>query len=509
MASRRPPTRGSTGLIQSPRDDDEASEERTLIQALGDLLHVGAMASGSASLDLYIWKKKNSSDTEQILVPLTSSRDNPQNSLSLDQALARRFLKEREDLYLPQGLPDRTKSNETQGSIYLCRVGNPDTEPLGLLVSEHPNGEGYELESRRLLAGLARVCGDLMRAEDTRSGLEQDRAALSTALKIGKGLTSSLEIDEVMRESLGSLLDLTGAATGFFVLFSEDGGSIDSVVPVGCESQVVREALAQPEVKNLIDRVLTQGKILLVDSASAGGRLPAALSKALRVLPQKVLLVPLLKESSAIGLLKLDGYTRESLSSTQVRIVRLLSDLLVMALQNAGLHLDMARQAERDLLTGLYNRQGFILRSQAILKRAALQNESFSIALIDLDHFKRVNDTWGHGEGDKVLKEVSRCLEEVLHDGPLIGRWGGEEFIILFPKMIKKEAHSRLQKVGKLISQSVMAGEGDNAWPVTMSAGVTDQGSGQKSFEQLAEAVDRALYRAKENGRNRVEDADE
>lgn len=499
--------------MQKPRDeaapDEGAPDERTSIQALEDLLRAGALGSGSSSLDLYIWKKKNNADTEQILVPLASSRETTQESLELDLALARRFLKEREDLYLPQGLADRTRSKDKQGSIYLSRVGNPDTDALGLLVSEHPNHEGYELESRRLLAGLARVCGDLMQAEETRSGLVQDRAALSTALKIGKGLTASLEVDEVMRDSLGSLLDLTGAATGFFVLFSEADGSIGSVVPVGYEAKAVKEALAQPEVKKLVDRVLTKGEILLVDSISTGGRLPAALSKALRVLPQKVLLVPLLKESSAIGMLKLDGYTEESLSPTQVRIVRLLSDLLVMALQNAGLHLDMARQAERDLLTGLYNRQGFILRSEVILKRAALRDESYSIALIDLDHFKKVNDTWGHGEGDKVLKDVSRCLEEVLHDGPLIGRWGGEEFMILFPKTIKKEAHFLLQKVGKLISESVMAGKGDEAWPVTMSGGVTGQGSGQKTFEQLVEAVDRALYRAKENGRNRIEDADE
>ena len=100
--------------MQKPRDQ-EASDERTSIQALGDLLRAGALASGSSSLDLYIWKKKNNSDTEQILVPLASSRENPQESIVLDQALARRFLTEREDLYLPQGLTDRIRSKDKFG----------------------------------------------------------------------------------------------------------------------------------------------------------------------------------------------------------------------------------------------------------------------------------------------------------------------------------------------------------------------------------------------------------
>lgn len=173
--------------------------------------------------------------------------------------------------------------------------------------------------------------------------------------------------------------------------------------------------------------------------------------------------------------------------------------------------LDAARRkaeqlATTDPLTGIYNRRGLFGLAEQQLKLARRSGEPFSILMFDLDHFKRVNDTYGHAEGDRVLCDVAAAMRDVVRESDLFGRIGGEEFLVALPNTDLGTAADIAERIRGRIAERVRAGEARES--ITASGGIACLNEVYKSMEKLESAADAALYRAKRNGRNRVEIAD-
>ena len=158
--------------------------------------------------------------------------------------------------------------------------------------------------------------------------------------------------------------------------------------------------------------------------------------------------------------------------------------------------------ATTDSLTGLHNRRTITARMNEELARGARYGTPVSVLLCDIDHFKSVNDSFGHNAGDEVLRAVSRCFEEAVREVDLVGRWGGEEFLVVLPETGLAGA----EVLAGRIRDGVRALGPFPAGPerVTVSVGVTQYAIGA-DLEQVVRKADEALYRAKENGRDRVE----
>ncbi|HOO72266.1 MAG TPA: GGDEF domain-containing protein [Spirochaetota bacterium] len=162
-------------------------------------------------------------------------------------------------------------------------------------------------------------------------------------------------------------------------------------------------------------------------------------------------------------------------------------------------------QAEHDLLTGVLNRSAIIKVLVSTMVRS--QNSSVAAIMGDIDHFKRINDTYGHLVGDEVLKIVTGLIGDSLREGDALGRFGGEEFIIVLPGCTLAPALRVAERVRTLLcSTPVKSSAGEIT--VTMSLGVAVMQNGQEgNVEALLLRADQALYSAKEKGRNRVEHA--
>ncbi|KAF7600320.1 MAG: hypothetical protein CGU29_06355 [Candidatus Dactylopiibacterium carminicum] len=163
---------------------------------------------------------------------------------------------------------------------------------------------------------------------------------------------------------------------------------------------------------------------------------------------------------------------------------------------------ELLRLAQQDTLTGLSNRRHFRDLAESAIARATRYEEALSLLMLDIDHFKTINDRWGHGIGDEVLIQTVHICQTVLRATDLFARWGGEEFIALLP-------HTRLenaQQVANRLAQE-LAGTpvptSQGMLKVTLSGGVTQWQPGE-NLDQLVSRTDAALYRAKEAGRNRV-----
>ena len=169
------------------------------------------------------------------------------------------------------------------------------------------------------------------------------------------------------------------------------------------------------------------------------------------------------------------------------------------ALNNEEVAQTLRFRANRDPLTGLLNRAGFLDLAAGEIQRTHRMSGLISLILADLDHFKAVNDTYGHPAGDLVLQAFAAACNAEVRSTDLVGRFGGEEFIILLPGTGPDTAKA----IATRISRTLQATDTDSRHP-TVSYGIASAGTGTAPLESMIEAADAALYRAKSQGRNRV-----
>ena len=156
-----------------------------------------------------------------------------------------------------------------------------------------------------------------------------------------------------------------------------------------------------------------------------------------------------------------------------------------------------------DNLTGIYNRRAYELRIREEISRFQRYGQPFSLVLFDIDHFKKVNDQFGHQAGDKCLREIATRIRPSLRDSDFLARYGGEEFIIILPGTGEEDAHRVAEKIRSLIEKTRFVYQGAEV-PVTISLGVTQVQSSDQDSELPFRRVDAAMYQAKKEGRNRT-----
>jgi len=152
-----------------------------------------------------------------------------------------------------------------------------------------------------------------------------------------------------------------------------------------------------------------------------------------------------------------------------------------------------------DPLTGVYNRRYFDLRIHEEINRCVRYSTIFSISMIDIDHFKQINDTFGHQVGDAVLKEVVMLIKQNIRDTDIVARYGGEEFMVIYPCTPRSGVLTQVERLRTIIEAHKFA---DLEGQVTVSIGAADS-AGKSSPEQIIQEADSSLYAAKRNGRNR------
>ena len=174
---------------------------------------------------------------------------------------------------------------------------------------------------------------------------------------------------------------------------------------------------------------------------------------------------------------------------------------LVKKLSEAQIHLKQV--SITDELTGLRNRRYIFERLDEEFERARRSGHPLSLIMLDIDHFKKINDTHGHLFGDIVLQVVAARIKVSLRKHDLVGRAGGEEFLVICPESSLEDTLVVAERIRKVVNDEVIGNEVNDV-RVALSAGVTDLRDADKNFEKLFARADSALYKAKEQGRNRV-----
>jgi two-component system cell cycle response regulator len=161
--------------------------------------------------------------------------------------------------------------------------------------------------------------------------------------------------------------------------------------------------------------------------------------------------------------------------------------------------------AVTDQLTGLHNRRYMRAQLEQFVKRAGMGGSPVSVMMADVDHFKRVNDLYGHAAGDDVLREVGRRLRENVRPIDLACRYGGEEFVVIMPETSLPLARAAAERIRQIICQKPFEISGGDVLNVSISGGVSCSDPADADVTDLLKRADDALYRAKSAGRNRIE----
>ena len=214
--------------------------------------------------------------------------------------------------------------------------------------------------------------------------------------------------------------------------------------------------------------------------------------------------VPLLRGMEVTGVLILADDRRAAYTAYDSEIAFTFAGQAAIALENARLFGEVERLAVIDELTGVYNRRAFFDLSQREFQRASRYQNPLAAIMVDIDNFKGINDTLGHSAGDDVLSTVASRLQNAVRELDVLGRYGGEEFVILAPQTGLAEACTVAERLRLMVSKDPIVGPSGDI-EVTASFGVAAMEAGEVgNLSSLLDRADKALYRAKSEGKNCV-----
>jgi diguanylate cyclase (GGDEF)-like protein len=226
-----------------------------------------------------------------------------------------------------------------------------------------------------------------------------------------------------------------------------------------------------------------------------------------RVEPHALLLLPLVAGGETVGVVQFERDAPGHYTHRDMSRVRSLASQVAATIANMRMHRDIYNQAVTDGLTGLYNRRHVQTALIEERHRAVRYGHPLSVIMLDVDGFKSYNDTYGHPQGDLLLKMLADLLRENLRAVDTVGRYGGEEFIILMPETTKEEAAYTAERLRRSVADAVFPGFADDPGMVvfkTISLGVSTFPHDTDDAQTLVSLADQALYRAKRGGRNQV-----
>ena len=301
-------------------------------------------------------------------------------------------------------------------------------------------------------------------------------------------LSSRLELDKLSEEALNTLMYNLNADGGAIILEKEGELNILSSYGIKTPEEILES--------DMIWKVLKEEKRLLVDLPE-----DIILNAALvEFRPKHIMIEPILYKNIILGVIVLAG--SQQFTIEKQNNMELFGYGLALAFRNALTHDQLQRLAANDPLTGILNRRFGLERLKEEFGRSVRNNLPLGVLIFDIDHFKKINDTYGHLVGDKVLANLTRIVRLGLREGDILLRYGGEEFLAILPGASTTDCLQVAERIRHLVQDAEMQHQSQMI-KMTVSIGGTSFPEKEiGDVTELIETADKNLYRAKESGRN-------
>jgi len=368
----------------------------------------------------------------------------------------------------------------------------------GRVVSTRPDGGPSDYIGADVdITELKEAEESLARAKVHAERKAQEAETLRTA---GAIVASSLEIDRIMELVLQQALQVVPYDTASVQLWKDDVLEIVGGTGWGNLEEIIGTTFPIPG-NNPNTEVIMEKRPVRIGNV---GKIYEGFRHMPHPPTKSWMGIPLIAHADVIGLLALDSAREDFFTADHLRLATSFADHVAMALNNARLYEESRRLAMIDSLTDTSTRRAFFLQAERVFEHALRYERELSVWMMDIDHFKRVNDYYGHSRGDDVLRLLADATRATLRKTDIICRYGGEEFVVVLPETDRSRALTIAERLRTQVSGMQMPGIDQR---ITVSIGVSSLNhSADLRLEEVIERADKALYRAKDLGRNRTEE---
>jgi diguanylate cyclase (GGDEF)-like protein len=327
----------------------------------------------------------------------------------------------------------------------------------------------------------------------------QYKRIFTVLFQLTKQINEAVPLPTLLRSVSQAALDLVGADACSIMLLDEPRAELLCKASAGLPPE--EEARISFKVgEGVAGWVAEHGAPALIPDVGKDARFKTVEGQATKI--RSLVVVPLTTKEGVIGVISASSWQVDHFGTDHEELLTYLGTAIVKDIENARLY----RLSITDSLTKAFNRQYLYQRLPEEIERSRRYGDPLSVALFDIDLFKRFNDTFGHPAGDFVLKEVVRLAQSQIRDVDALVRYGGEEFLILLPNTPLEGAKIIAERFRKAVETAQFPWS-DRRLQVNVSIGVAQLGKDAPSDEALLKLADEGLYKAKNGGRNRVESA--
>ncbi|HNS10722.1 MAG TPA: diguanylate cyclase [Candidatus Ozemobacteraceae bacterium] len=376
-----------------------------------------------------------------------------------------------------------------------------------LLLTDKKNGAQFASGDFQLIQAIVGLASTSINnamlfenSETTKNELDHKVFNLMTLQQSSKVLSSTLDLNELINISIDMFLETVWANKGVLMLFSDERPELEVKAFKGMSKADVDALKKDPAEAWAMTTIEKEKKPIFAQEIS--GRSYQAYTTVNRELPFAVY-VPMLKEGELYGVVKVGAKINgQAFSENDLEFFATLASQAVIAFENARLY----SLAITDSITKLYVHRYFQMRLDEEVARSRRYNSTISLLMCDIDHFKPINDNYGHQQGDAILKEVSKILRKNVRNTDIAARYGGEEFAIILPETTQADAKIVAERIRRDVAHfdfpSIIPGQ--PSVKCSISIGVAGFPLNADSKDQLIQKADSALYKAKGGGRNKV-----
>ena len=330
----------------------------------------------------------------------------------------------------------------------------------------------------------------------TKADLDYRILQLSTLYEVGKAISSELDFRKLQNMILEIVVKVVKAEKGSLMMLDDAEKTLTIGVAIGLSEEIARDTRLEVG-ESVAGWVVKNRKPLFVDNVETDPTFQSIKKKNVRT--GTLMSVPLSVKDKILGTLNISKSLPESFTDKDFELFVNLANQAAIAIDNARLY----RYAVTDEMTKLYNHRYFQQRLDEEIQRADRYENHVSLIILDVDHFKKFNDTFGHPEGDRVLKTVARLIEKSVREIDIPARYGGEEFVVICPEKNGEGSLIPAERIRSAIESYDFRINGEHV-PITVSLGVCCYPDAASSKAELIQKADAALYFSKANGRNRA-----
>jgi diguanylate cyclase (GGDEF)-like protein len=327
---------------------------------------------------------------------------------------------------------------------------------------------------------------------------------LETLIDIGKALTAHLTLDDVYKVVMEKVGNLLRPQAWSLLIVDDETGNLRYEIVVSPAADGLTGSCLKPG-EGIAGWVAEQGVPLLLPDVTRDHRFLNRIDIKVGFVTHSVVCVPLVSNNRIIGVIQLlNGVGQCEFTAQDQRILSTIADFTAIAIENSRLHQQVRDLTITDDLTGLYNSRHFQTLCEYEMERATRYGTELSMVFLDLDHFKQVNDTYGHVTGSRLLKEVGELFREVVRMVDHAARYGGDEFVFLLPSTSKKGATGMANNLLNKLRSAEFLSDCGQPIRVTASVGVATYPTNSYCLQDLIKLSDEAMYEVKRKTRNGV-----